>query len=176
MKFIEWRPTHHDAIGKQTTPPFGKWGWDFLPLLDAWFWWSSDKQAAPATPGSISVVLVHSSDSGYEADEGEPDPAAFAPAEESTTTLTIQAYALVSGACSSSWEAIDERFEEEEGVDFESGAIMTVPTDGLDGVAPGTEIRFVGWTVPLHELLTEDDVEKRLLAPLRANLVEILKP
>ena len=40
----------------------------------------------------------------------------------------------------------------------------------LDEVSPGKVIHYVGWRVAVHDLATEDDVEAKVLSPLRAAL------
>jgi hypothetical protein len=176
LRFVRWDPTHHEAIGKQTAAPFGRWGWDFLPLMDASFCWSTDGRTAPTGPGSAAVFVWHQSDTGYASGEGEPDPTAFLPAEEADTELMVYAYALVSGGCAAPWSAIDERFDAEHDMGFDFGEPRAVPTDGLTGVEPGTVVRYVGWSVRLADLGSEADVEARVLAPLRERLERLLTP
>lgn len=170
-RFVEWRPTHHRPIGNQTSSPFDRWGWDFVPLMDAWFWWTTDGRRSPVGPGSLSVMLWHQGDSGYRRGGGEPDPVGFDPAEQSTTTLSVHVFALAAGPCGADWDAIDKKF----GSDDVSGAVRECAPAGLDGTGPGTVIRYVGWRVSVADLATETDVEVRLLKPLRDHLAALMQ-
>ena len=77
LSFLRWDGIHHENVGRQTTDPVSRWGWDFLPLSWAWFRWTTDGKPHPIGPGSAIVAVQHEVDSGYRQDGTEPDPMAF---------------------------------------------------------------------------------------------------
>ncbi|MCB9779847.1 MAG: hypothetical protein H6742_14875 [Alphaproteobacteria bacterium] len=177
LKLHYWSSTQHQNIGKQSTNPVGRWGWDFLVLQDTWFRWSTDGKAAPVKPGSVQVYFQHVTDDAYDKPEDgtEPDPATFASVEESQSWVYLYAYALVRGSCEDSWASIDGVFEDTANEEDEwSGEVVVVQSDGLENPSADVLVHYVGWRVPMTDLETEDDVEAKLLQPLRAALDKIV--
>ena len=177
LKLNYWSSTHHSNIGNQSKNPVGRWGWDFLVLQDVWFRWTTDGKGNPSKAGSVVLYFQHVTDDAYEKpDDGtEPDPSAFASADSAESWVQVYAYALVRGACSSSWQDIDALFEDVADEESEwSGDIVGMPTDGLESPSADILIQYVGWRVPMTDLATEDDVEALILQPLREALDRIV--
>lgn len=178
-KFLRWDAHHHRHIGQQTTSVVGRWGWDFLPVQDATFQWTTDGSKFPAGPGSVFVNIWHQSDDGYakREDEGEPVPTDFAPVEETETRLYVFLYAVASGDSNDRWSTIERVASEAvDESDWWNQSLHRIPTDALDGADPGTQIRYMGWRIPMSALETQDAVEQQLLAPLRQALDRVVAP
>ena len=88
LTFRRWGSTYHHNIGYQTKSPVGRWGWDFLPLQDAWFDYTSGGQRVPDGKGNLYVCLQHITDSVYEKNEDESD-VAFAQEKERSVSKPI---------------------------------------------------------------------------------------
>lgn len=177
LRFRRWEPWHTESIGKQTVSPVGRWGWDFVPLADAWFVWSTDKRDTPVGAGSVAVQVDHVTDTGFAVpeDETEPDPSTFRPSSECSTVLRIYVYALVRGACADSWDRIYHVNQDaDDARDLHDGRVHVVPTDALAGASADALIRYVGWEVSLADLATEKDVEDRVTRVLEGHLDTIV--
>jgi len=177
LKFLRWDATHHRHIGQQTTSVLGRWGWDFLPIQDATFQWTTGGKKSPTGPGSVYVGMWHQTDDAYESRDDETEPVAheFRPAAESKTLIHVYVFGVVQGDTPDRWHAVESlgwrSLADSECWDHQ---LHEVPVDALDEADPGTQIRYLGWRIPMAELETEDDVEARILAPLRTALDQIV--
>jgi hypothetical protein len=178
LKFLRWDPAHNRAIGNQTTSPFGRWGWDYLPLSYSIFRWTTKGEPAPDGPGSMFLGLGHWMDSAYgrTPDPAEPDPSTFGSAEDQRTIITVWLLAVTSGTTTDTWDAIrgvvKTAFEPHERTD---GVVKDVPIGSLPGAGAGTVIRYVGWEVAVEEIASEQHVDTLILEPLRKNLIAIFQ-
>jgi len=177
LKLHYWSSAEHRDIGRQSTNPVGRWGWDFLVLQNTWFRWSTDGKSRPGKAGSVQVYLRHVTDDAYQKpDDGtEPDPATFAPVDQAQSWIYLYACALVRGSCSDSWDRCDEVFQgTANDADDWSGNIVVVQSDGLENASADILVHYIGWRVPMTDLQTEDDVDSKLLQPLREALDKIV--
>jgi hypothetical protein len=178
LKFQMSAPFYHRPMGKQTTSPIGRWGWDYLPLSYAWFRWSTNGKAVPDGPHPVAVTLLHNVDDGYVTsdDQDEPDPSTFGPAEDHRTMIYVTIVAVTSGSSTDSWPSIGQvivdRFAGHEQLD---GVVKDVPTSSLPGTAAGAVVRYVGWEIPVESVASEQDVETLILEPLRKYLIAIFQ-
>lgn len=177
LEFIRWQPMYHAPIGNQTTEPFARWGWDFLPLSFSGFRWTTNGKSKPSGPGSVMLGVWHEVDEAYEKSGGsEPDPVKFRAAEESSTLLYVWLLAIKSGTVTDEWSAVAEVVEKSLTLAAQmDGAVKDIPIDSLPGAATGAVVRFVGLAVPIEGIGSETAVETRLLAPLRKDFVDIFE-
>jgi hypothetical protein len=175
LKFTRWDPAHTDPIGKQTTSPFGRWGWDFLPLSYSTFRWSTEGALTPVRPGSAFVGIWHEVDDGYTSSGAdEPDPTTFGAAEAQRTRLYVWILALKSGTTTDTWDAIGKVAENAfNAAEQSDGAVRDVPIGSVGGTMPGTVIRYLGWEVPIEAIGTEQDVEVLILQRLRQAIAAV---
>jgi len=175
MKHYRWDPVYHRAIGRQTTPIFSRWGWDYGPLSWMWMRWTTDGKDTPNRKQSTMVAVQHMVDTGYTRGEGEPSPNDFADADETRTELWVWVIA-VAGKTSDTWDVIRNHIDETLGEEKHFDNVMhQVGTDELEGTPAGTELRYIGWKIDISALATEADVEREVLAPLRQALTDIFK-
>jgi len=179
LKHNRWEPVYHRKIGRQTTAPFGRWGWDYLPLSWMWMRWTTDGKDTPVRKQSTVVSVQHVADTGYSAAhekaDGEPTPEDFVPVDQTKTELWIWVIAVL-GRSEDRWNTIEEHTEEM--LEWEqqlNHQIHTVSVDALESTPAGTELRYVGWKVDVSALETEDDVDTHVLAPIRQALTDIYK-
>lgn len=179
LKFHRWSSIHHRDMGKQSTNPLGRWGWDFLPLQDAYFMWTTGGGVQPLKTGSVVVFVQHESDDGYEKpDDGtEPDPSEFKAAEKAESWFYVYAYGLARGKCANSWWEVAEVGDEAVADDEDwSGNVCVFEADALDGLSVDGVLQYWGLKVPMSELALEADVEVKIIAPLVEALRRLVVP
>lgn len=179
MRFERWEPVHHAHVDRSTKNPLGRWGWDFVPLQNTYFQWTTDGAERPVPGRNLAVVIQHLADTGYTPGPGHrgPDPATFREAAECDTVLQIIAYGLVRGTFSGTWLELDDALVK---VAPESqlwdGEVHMYRQADLAPLAADAVLRNVGWEVSLRELATEQEVVDRLLEPLRRRTRALLAP
>ncbi len=179
MKFHYWSATHHRDIGRQSTNPIGRWGWDFLTLEDAWFLWTPHGKPTPTATGDLAVFFQHVTDDGYAkvGDSTEPDPTAFRPAEECETFIRIWLYGVARGTCDNYWHRMDENIEASiDDETFFNGMVHQIERSLLKNPSGDALAQCMGWRVSMADLETEDAVQAKIIEPLRAALDTIAVP
>ncbi len=105
MSFYYWQTMHSGRPCNSGANPMARWAWDMLPMVEASYLFLPGGIDRNATlPGQWMLEVNVSSDSGFEQndDRTEPDPADFADAAASTSTITLYAW-YCTGQTSLNW-------------------------------------------------------------------------
>jgi hypothetical protein len=177
--FQRWEPTHHAPVERSATSPLGRWGWDFVPLQNAWIRWSTNAEDGPKKPGQVAVYVQHIADDGYDnkvKGHRGPDPTKFKDAADCNSLLQIWIYALPVGTSKATWQEIEAAFEAAGLEDlYWDGCVHDLQLPGVS-LGPAAVLRYVGWEVNMADLGTDDDLAPRILVPLRDRLRAIVVP
>jgi len=90
VSFASWQPMDFYPPARKSVNPADYWASDLLPLMGAdFFYLRHGNDRSMAQRGEWMLVINVTSDSGYEVESPEPDPARFEPAEECESSLEL---------------------------------------------------------------------------------------
>lgn len=173
LRFLRWQPTHHHPVDRPGTSPLHRWGWDFVPLQNTTFCWTTNADDGPKKPGQLAIFVQHIADDGYDSGlKGRrgPDPTRFRDADACGSWLWLWAFKLTSGACAATWDEVEAAYEAAEfGEQDWDGERHEVVIPGLP-TAGSARFAYVGWQVRVEDIGTDEEFHRLVLGPLRSRL------